>query len=239
MTLAHVAHRHSRTRATMIHAVSRPSRPRRAQRVETHAARHGWTLRVIDAGEFDDPRYRANPVDRCYFCKTNLYDRIRALTRRHASPPAPISTISATTAPACAAAAEHDVVHPFVEAGIDKAAVCALAARSASTTSPSCRPSRASRAASRPASPSMPTTSRFVDAVERALAAQLRAKARRSAAASRMPASSSSLAATLPQARDDRRDASAQRLRARHGRAFAGVRAYRRGAAFLRDRRDG
>ena len=47
-------------------------------RVRGHAARFGWRLTVIDAGEFADPRYRANPVNRCYFCKTNLYGVIAA-----------------------------------------------------------------------------------------------------------------------------------------------------------------
>jgi len=46
-------------------------------RVEAHAARHGWPLVVLDAGELADARYRANPVDRCYYCKSNLYARIR------------------------------------------------------------------------------------------------------------------------------------------------------------------
>ena len=31
-------------------------------------------------GEFGDPRYREDPVDRCDFCKLNLYGTIAALT---------------------------------------------------------------------------------------------------------------------------------------------------------------
>jgi len=77
MTLAHVAHQHSRTQATMMHAAG-PAVPAAARlRVEDHAARHGWRLVVLDAGELADTRYRANPVDRCYFCKASLYGRIR------------------------------------------------------------------------------------------------------------------------------------------------------------------
>ena len=44
MTLAHVAMRHSSTRATMYHATS-PAVPAAArERVEAHAVRHGWAL---------------------------------------------------------------------------------------------------------------------------------------------------------------------------------------------------
>ena len=73
MTLAHVAQRLARARTTMYHAAG-PAVPIAARaRVEAHAARHGWPLVILDAGEFADARYRANPVDRCYYCKSNLY----------------------------------------------------------------------------------------------------------------------------------------------------------------------
>src|SRR5262245_42812429 len=31
-------------------------------------------LRIVGTGEVEDPRYAANPVNRCYFCKTVLWD---------------------------------------------------------------------------------------------------------------------------------------------------------------------
>ncbi len=76
MTLAHIAHQQRGTAARMVHAIS-PAVPADATtRVRAHALRHGWALATIDAGEFADPSYRANPVNRCYFCKTNLYGEI-------------------------------------------------------------------------------------------------------------------------------------------------------------------
>ena len=69
MTLAYVAHRFSSGKVSMLHAVSPAVPPHATSRVRSHAERHGWALIVADAGEFEDPRYRANPVDRCYFCK--------------------------------------------------------------------------------------------------------------------------------------------------------------------------
>ncbi len=38
---------------------------------ESIGARH----LLVDTGELDDPRYAANPVNRCYFCKTELYGK--------------------------------------------------------------------------------------------------------------------------------------------------------------------
>src|SRR3954469_19850327 len=127
MTLAHAASRHSRTQATMYHAASVAVPAAARERVEAHAQRYGWRLVVVDAAELADPRYRANPVDRCYYCKTNLYDRIASMTS--------VTIASGTNRddltdyrPGLRAAREHDVVHPYVEAGLDKADIYRLAA---------------------------------------------------------------------------------------------------------------
>lgn len=34
---------------------------------------------MINTDEFDDPNYRANPANRCYFCKHELYTKLRQL----------------------------------------------------------------------------------------------------------------------------------------------------------------
>lgn len=39
----------------------------------------GADCRVIETAEHDDPRYAANPADRCYFCKRHWYARIRKM----------------------------------------------------------------------------------------------------------------------------------------------------------------
>src|SRR5690349_1817251 len=36
----------------------------------------GLDVVEIDTGELDDPRYAANPTNRCYFCKTELWSRV-------------------------------------------------------------------------------------------------------------------------------------------------------------------
>ena len=126
MTLAHVAHDCLGPDAEMIHAIS-PAVPGAAtERVREYARQHGWRLREIDAGEFADPRYRANPATRCFFCKTNLYGTMARV--------ADATLVSGTNLddlgdwrPGLRAARDHGVRHPFVEAEIDKRTVRAIA----------------------------------------------------------------------------------------------------------------
>ncbi len=126
LTLATAAHRQKPAAVTMFHAVS-PAVPGDATaRVERVAAQQGWSLRVIDAGEFGDADYRANPVNRCFFCKTNLYGAIARHTDAQMLSGANCSDLGEYR-PGLDAAANHAVRHPFVEAGIDKPAVRALA----------------------------------------------------------------------------------------------------------------
>ena len=121
MTLAYVAHR-SNGKSRIFHALS-PAVPEQAtMRVKRYADRDGWDLCLIDAGEILDPQYRANPANRCYFCKTNLYETICGQVD--------LGVISGTNMddladyrPGLIAAGEHEVRHPYVEAGIDKSEV--------------------------------------------------------------------------------------------------------------------
>lgn len=128
MTLAVIAHRTLNGRTTIIHAVS-PAVPLQAtERVNRYAEREGWRLIQLDAGEFDDERYRANPVDRCFFCKTNLYG---AMARQISANKTLLSGTNLDDLgdyrPGLQAATEHGVRHPFVEAAIDKQDIRELA----------------------------------------------------------------------------------------------------------------
>jgi uncharacterized protein len=126
MTLAVLAGRRLGERAEMVHATSPAVPPEATARVEAYARREGWRLAIIDAGEFADPDYLANPANRCFFCKANLYGAIAARTKA--------TIVSGTNLddlgdwrPGLRAAEQHGVRHPYVEAGIDKAGVRALA----------------------------------------------------------------------------------------------------------------
>ena len=41
----------------------------------------GARLVQVETHELDDPRYAANTADRCYFCKTELFDQLEPLAR--------------------------------------------------------------------------------------------------------------------------------------------------------------
>jgi len=128
LTLAILAGRVLGQRAAVLHAVS-PAVPAEAtRRVTEVAAQEGWALRVIDAGEFGDEAYLANPYDRCFHCKSHLYG---AMARTGVG-----TLLSGTNTddlddyrPGLRAASDHGVRHPFVEAGIDKNGVRALCRR--------------------------------------------------------------------------------------------------------------
>src|SRR2546423_8745279 len=75
------------------------------------------------SAELDRPDYAKNPVDRCYFCKTELYD----LAREEARARGLLAVVSGTNAdelrdyrPGLRAADEHAVVQPLAEAGVKK-----------------------------------------------------------------------------------------------------------------------
>jgi uncharacterized protein len=110
----------------MVHAVSPAVPPEASARVRAYAAREGWRLEVIDAGEFADPDYLRNPANRCFFCKTNLYGTIASRTRATICSGTNVDDLT-DWRPGLKAADAHRVRHPYVEAGIDKAGVRALA----------------------------------------------------------------------------------------------------------------
>jgi uncharacterized protein len=232
MTLAHVAWRYARARTVMYHATG-PAVPAAARRrVEAHAARHGWPLVLLDAGEQADARYRANPVDRCYYCKSNLYARIREAT------PDPIA--SGTNRddlddfrPGLRAAAERGVVHPYVDAAIGKASVYLLAANLGLTDLERlpAQPCLASRVETGIAI--APEDLAFIDEVEMRLAAHLGRDA-----VLRCRVTHAGIVIELAAAHDAAAAAIARRIGieacGQNARVFAGIRPYARGAAFLR-----
>jgi uncharacterized protein len=90
----------------------------------------GIAHETITTDELAREGYRRNERDRCYHCKTELYEQLWALARRRGYP----SVLSGANAddtgdwrPGLQAAAEHRVVHPLLEAGIGKVDVRALA----------------------------------------------------------------------------------------------------------------
>lgn len=232
MTLAYIAHRRSPRPAAMVHAVSPAVPPKATERVRTYAAREGWDLSIVDAGEFSDPAYRANPVNRCYFCKSHLYDSIHDLVPGIIASGANLDDLD-DFRPGLTAAAERGVVHPFIDSRIGKDDIRTLA-----------RWHELDDISELPAQPCLasrvetgiriePAEMAFIDLVECRLRDLLGDRAtircRITANGVAVEVDEAALAAAKAEI-----EAVARPLCANHCKPFAGVRSYRQGATFLK-----
>jgi uncharacterized protein len=96
------------------------------------AARAGLPVLEADTHELADPRYAANPSDRCYFCKTELWNVLGAIARERGIAVIVDGTNADDLAdwrPGKRAAAEHAVRSPLAELGFTKAEIRALSER--------------------------------------------------------------------------------------------------------------
>lgn len=126
MTLASFAHAQG-LEPLMVHGLSSAVPAAATERVKAAAKAQGWNLQIVDAGEFGDPNYRANPVNRCYFCKSNLYATVQSLAKGTILSGANKDDLS-DYRPGLDAATEHRVRHPYIEAEMTKPDVRQLAA---------------------------------------------------------------------------------------------------------------
>ncbi len=77
--LAAVAHRVLGERALAVIADS-PSLPRRELAEAREIAQaHGFPLRVVQTQEFANPAYTENPINRCYYCKHELFTHLEPI----------------------------------------------------------------------------------------------------------------------------------------------------------------
>ncbi len=103
-------------------SASLPTAERQAAR---EIAKHlGAELVEVTTEELDDPRYAANPAERCYFCKQNLFGRLGKLAKARGFE----TILSGANAddtgdfrPGMRAGKELGVRSPLMEAGLTKA----------------------------------------------------------------------------------------------------------------------
>lgn len=119
LTLGVIANRLLGLDCEIFHAVSPAVPPDATQRVQALARQENWRLTIVHAGEFDDGRYMANPVNRCFYCKTNLYSSIIGRTENQIISGTNIDDLGEYR-PGLEAAKAYSVRHPYVEAGITK-----------------------------------------------------------------------------------------------------------------------
>ncbi len=122
--LAAVARQELGASALAVTALS-PTYPEREQRSAVALARRlGIRHLLIRSNELRIPRFAANPVNRCYYCKQELFHRLRQVADRHAIE----WIIDGTNAddvrdvrPGRRAAAECGIISPLLRAGLTKA----------------------------------------------------------------------------------------------------------------------
>jgi len=124
--LAHAASSVLGARVLCITADS-PSYPDRHRRMAVDlAARFGFRHEIIRTAEMERPEYRANPANRCYYCKHELYTHLSAIARARG-----IAAIADGSnaddrgdyRPGRQAAKEFGVRSPLDEAGLTKAEI--------------------------------------------------------------------------------------------------------------------
>ena len=96
------------------------------------AGRFGIRHEIVKTRELDNPDYASNPVNRCYFCKTELFEHMEDLARRLQADNIlyghNVDDVG-DFRPGATAAREHGVRAPLQEAGFTKADVRELAKR--------------------------------------------------------------------------------------------------------------
>lgn len=87
------------------------------------AEQFNFNFQIIHTDELENPDYQANPTNRCYFCKTELYGKLGEIAREKKID----FVIDGTNAddvgdyrPGRAAAEEKNVRSPLVESGLSK-----------------------------------------------------------------------------------------------------------------------
>jgi uncharacterized protein len=96
------------------------------------AGQLGVELAEIPTGELENPQYAANPAERCYFCKHDLFSRLVNLAKQrgfHAVLSGANTDDVGDFRPGLKAGAELGVRNPLMDAGLSKADVREISRR--------------------------------------------------------------------------------------------------------------
>jgi len=128
--LAATAHRVLGDRMLAVLADS-PSLARRdMEQARAFALTHGIPLRVIQTEELDKPEYQRNDANRCFHCKTELFEGMKKLGAELGFAQIAYGMNADDRRdyrPGQRAAEEHEVLAPLAEAGLTKQEIRALA----------------------------------------------------------------------------------------------------------------
>jgi len=130
--LARVAHDVLGERALAAIADS-PSLPRRElEEALSLGRRFHFPVRVVRTAEFDNPNYLANPTNRCYFCKHELFEELVPLAKAESFAVIAYGENASDVGdfrPGAQAAKEFQIRAPLKEAGLTKTDIRELSAQ--------------------------------------------------------------------------------------------------------------
>lgn len=130
--LAFVAHQTLGSRSLAVIADS-PSLPRQELKEAIEIAeRFGFPLEIIRTREFDNENYLKNPVNRCYFCKSALFEEMEQVVKKTGIRQVLYGENASDVGdyrPGAQAAQEFSVVAPMKEVGLTKAEIRELSGR--------------------------------------------------------------------------------------------------------------
>ncbi|NJN58633.1 MAG: ATP-dependent sacrificial sulfur transferase LarE [Leptolyngbyaceae cyanobacterium SL_5_9] len=113
-------------RALAITAESPSLLPEDLEDARIQAAEIGIAHQVVQTHEMDNPNYTSNPVNRCYFCKSELHDTLKPLALKWGYPYV-VDGVNADDLsdyrPGIQAAKERGARSPLAEIGVTKAEV--------------------------------------------------------------------------------------------------------------------
>lgn len=130
--LAWAAHRALGGRALSATAVSPSFSSHDRAQLENFVAHTGIHHEFVATFEMDNPSYRANAADRCYFCKDELFSVLDSLAQQRGLAAIAYGVNADDTLdfrPGHRAASEHQVLSPLLDAGLRKSEIRDLSRR--------------------------------------------------------------------------------------------------------------
>jgi len=130
--LAWAAHRALGPQALAVTAVSPSFAAHDRKIVDQFVAQCGLRHEYAETHEMDNPAYRANASDRCYFCKDELFNVLDALARQKQFAAVAYGVNADDTLdfrPGHRAATEHHVIAPLLEVALHKTDIRELSHR--------------------------------------------------------------------------------------------------------------
>jgi len=130
--VAYIANAELGPRAVCITGQSASLPAYQREEIDRVIKRFGFHHEIIHTEELENPGYRANNADRCFFCKDELYTKLESVARsrniQHIVDGSTVDDLS-DYRPGRQAATQHAVRSPLIEVGLSKSEVRELSRR--------------------------------------------------------------------------------------------------------------